>query len=238
MPKQVVIFIGPPTSGKGTQALWLENEAGFFHLESTTVIRKQFAEHPDDPVIIDQKAKVKRGDIVDPPVILSWMKQEVILLSSQGTSVVLSGSPRSRFEAEGDANQRGLYPLFVEFYGPQNVHTIYLAISEEDAVRRSQTRRVCTAHDHPIPDLPEYRDRTTCPWDDSPLRRRTDGLDNDERIIRKRYRDYMERLKPIMEYLREQGHGVLEMDGNDSIEAIHHRTIELIERGRAPVPAR
>jgi len=238
MPKQVVIFTGPPTSGKGTQALWLENEAGFVHLESTPVIREQFALHPDDPVIIDQKAKVARGDIVDPPVILEWMKDKVRVLAGQGKDLALSGSPRSRFEAEGDEKQQGLYPLFDELYGPQNVHNIYLRISEEDAVRRSLVRRVCEAQGHPIPDLPEYRDLTDCPWDGSKLMRRTDGLDNDEKIIRKRYRDYMGRMAYIMAYLRERGYEVLELDGNLSIEAIHHAVIELLERRRMPVPAK
>jgi adenylate kinase len=237
MPKQVVIFIGPPTSGKGTQSLWLENEAGFFHLESTAVIRQQFTEHPDDPVIKDQKTKVARGDIVDPPVILQWMRDALLALANEGKSITLSGSPRSRFEAEGDEQTPGLYPTLEELYGPQNVHNIYLSITEEQAVQRSLARRVCAAEGHPVPDLPKYRDLTTCPFGDgSKLQRRTDGLDDDEKIILKRYREYMERLKPIMAYLEERGYEVVEIDGDDTIETIHHHVIELVERRRVPVP--
>jgi adenylate kinase family enzyme len=249
MPKQVVIFIGPITAGKGTQALWLEREKEYVHLESTHVIRKQFAEHPDDPLIKDEKDKVARGDIVDPPIILQWMLEAIAKIAEEGKSLTLSGSPRSRFEAEGGPYEikvadetlkgtvTGLYPKLEEIYGPQNLHTIYLALSEEDAVKRSLARRVCKAKGHPVPDLPKYRNLTTCPFgDNSPLIRRTDGLDDDERIIRKRYRDYMKRLGPIMDYLHEREYQIVEIDGNESIEAIHAKVVELTERQRFPVP--
>ena len=234
--KRIVILAGPPGSGKGTQALWLENESKFFHLESSAVIREQFAEHPNDPLIIQQKAKVESGDIVDPPTILEWMRGKITDLAEQGKSIVLSGSPRSEFEAAGNEQTQGLIPLFEQFYGEQNIYMFYITITEEEALRRAGTRRVCVAHDHPIPDLPEYRARITCPWDGSALQRRTDGLDDHPEIIQKRYHEYLKRIEPILAYMRKRGYTVVEIDGAEQIEEIHHKVIEVVERHRLPVP--
>lgn len=234
--RQVVIFIGAPGSGKGTQALWLENEAGFFHLESTAVIRRKFADKPSDPLIIEQKAKVASGDIVDPPVILKWMQEAVTELANQGNSIVLSGSPRSKFEAAGDEQTQGLIPLLEQLYGSENIFILRLNITEQEAIRRSFGRRVCVANNHPIPNLPEYNDLKACPWDNSPLRKRSDGLDDDADIIRKRYREYNERMEQVFEYLHERGFTVVEISGGDSIEAIHHQVVNAIERHGLPIP--
>ena len=223
MQKKGGVLLGAITVGKGTQATLLEQRLQFFHLESTAVIRRWFAEHPNDPITIEQKAKIKRGEIVDPPIILRWMREAITTLVDQGKNIVLSGSPRSRFEAEGDEQSEGLYPLLSRLYGKEHVHTAHLFITEERAVQRSKVRLVCVAHDHPVPDTPEYaefRQKMICPWDGSPLQRRIDGLDDDEKIIRKRYREYMERLVPIREYLREQQYPVTEINGDDTVENI------------------
>ncbi len=237
MPKRVIIFTGPPTSGKGTQALELEQESGVFNLESTAVIREHFPGQPNDPVVIEQRARVLRGDIVDPPVILEWMREKILALAAQGQELVLSGSPRSLFETAGDERSEGLIPLFERLYGAQNIFIFYLVISEEEALKRSGTRRVCVAHDHPIPDTAENRNLTACPWDGSPLRRRPDGLDDKPDVIRKRYREYQQRMEPIFAYLRERGYAIHEIDGTEPITEIHQKVVDVTERRRTPIPA-
>lgn len=221
--KKVVILVGPPGSGKGTQALWFEEKLQFFHLESTAVIREQFAEHSGDPLVEKQRTQVLRGDIVDPPVILEWMRKKIVALASEGKSLVISGSPRSEFEAAGDEQAEGLIPLFERLYGKENVFVFFIGVTEEEALKRASTRRVCVAHDHPIPDLPEYRNLTACPWDGSPLRRRPDGLDDKPEIVQKRYRDYMGRMEPILAYMRKRGHVVKDINGADTIERIYEQ---------------
>lgn len=235
MPK-VLVFMGPITSGKGTQALWAELEKGFVHLESTAVIREQFDLHPDNPVIIDQKEKVRRGDIVDPPVILEWMKTKIRALASLGKSIAFSGSPRSLFEAAGDENHQGIFPLLEELYDPKNLFFFYIEIDEETALHRSSVRLICEKHNHPIPDLPEYRGMTACPWDGSALGRRKDGLDDDPAKVQKRYREYVERMGPILEYAEKRGYIVHRFDGTESIEGLHHKIFMLVERQQVPVP--
>ena len=165
------------------------------------------------------------------------MRTKISALAAQGKSIVLSGSPRTVFEAAGDERAQGLVPLLEQLYGEQNISMFYILITEEEALKRASTRLVCALHDHPLPDLPEYRGRTTCPWDGSALRRRTDGLDDKPDIIRKRYRDYVKRMEPILAYMRERGYTVIDVDGTRPIEEIHHQVVEFIERRRVPVPA-
>jgi adenylate kinase len=235
MIKEVVIFIGPPGSGKGTQAVWLENELGFFHLESTAVIRNNIAQRPDDPVVIAQKELIAKGELVDPPVVLTWMKEAVGELAGRDQGIVFSGSPRTVFEAVGDGATEGLLQFLARLYGPQNVHIFNLHVSEDESVRRNRARRVCTAKGHPIPDTAEYRTIEVCPWDGSPLQRRPDKLDDDENLIRERYQVYLRRTQPVVEAIRGQGYDVVEMNGDNSIEAIHHHIVDIVQRRRMPV---
>src|SRR3989338_8248277 len=85
--KWVVILIGPPGSGKGTQAEMLAEKFGLFHLESSKVIAHE-------------REAWKSGQLTNPELVRAWMLEEIRSLYRKGMGIVLSGSPRTMFEAE------------------------------------------------------------------------------------------------------------------------------------------
>ena len=228
MPKEVVIFIGPPGSGKGTQADLLMEEKGFFHLESSKVIEEKFKNaEPNDPVIFREMTLWRTGKLNSPELVREWILERVRQAASEGKSIVFSGSPRTLYEAEGEM------PVLEEMYGPTNVHVLHLWVSEERSIERNSKRRICKANRHPIPNLPEYEHITVCPKDGSELVTR--ALDTPE-TIKVRLVEYANRTAPIIDFLKKLGYTITDIDGDNTIEAVHHHVVEALERRRFPVP--
>lgn len=218
MQKQVVIFIAPPGAGKGTQADRLAEKFGFFHLESSKVIEDKFASaSPDDPVI-QQEIKNNRGGILnDPKLVSEWMKERIQQLSDAGTSIVFSGSPRTLYEAEQ------LMPFIEELYSRGNIKIFQIEISDEESIKRNSARRMCKAKRHPIPNLPEFQNITTCPQDGSELIHRED--DQPERI-KVRHQEFKNRTAPVLQYLKDHDYTILHINGEQSIDAVTHDILQ------------
>lgn len=226
--RRVVILIGPPGAGKGTQANLLEEEMGFFHLESSKVIEDKFKNSNGDPVLEREREIWKSGKLNTPQLVRLWMMERMEEVAGQGKSLVLSGNPRTLYEVQGEL------PHLEKLYGSEHVTIIHLDVSREISVERNSKRRICKAKRHPIPDLPEYRGLTHCPKDGSELVTRS--LDTPETITI-RYDTYMHDTSPVLGYMTGRGYDVVRIDGDNTIEAVHQQIARLLERGQVPVPA-
>ena len=216
--KWVVLLIGPPGSGKGTQAEMLAEKFGLVHLESSQVIEGKFKNaDPDDPVISKEKAAWKAGELTSPELVREWMLEEIRALHNKGMGIVFSGSPRTMFEAEGEI------PVFEELYGKDNVKTIHLNLSKEESIKRNSGRRICEANRHTIPDFPIFKDIKTCPKDGSPLVKRE--LDTPETIA-VRYEVYLRRTQPILSFIQEKGYNIIEIEGEQDIDKVFKDILE------------
>lgn len=212
MEKEVVIFIAPPGAGKGTQADRLAAERGFFHLESSKVIEDKFASASPDDAIIQQEIKNNRSGILnDPKLVSQWMAERISGLAHEGKSLVFSGSPRTLFEAEQ------LMPLLEDLYGKAKIKIFSINISDEESIRRNSARRMCKMNRHPIPNLPEFQNITSCPQDGSELIHRED--DKPERI-KVRHQEYKNRTAPVFEYLSSHGYQIIQINGEQGIDNV------------------
>ena len=210
--KWTVILIGPPGSGKGTQAELLAEKFGLVHLESSKVIENKFKNaDPSDPVILKEKETWRAGELTSPELVREWMLEEIRSLHGKGMGIVLSGSPRTMFEAEGEM------PVFEELYGKDSVKVFHLNLSKEESIKRNSSRRICEANRHTIPDFPMFKDIKTCPKDGSHLVRRE--LDTPE-TIGVRYEVYLKRTQPILSFIQERGYKITEIEGEQDIDKV------------------
>lgn len=210
--KWVMVLIGPPGSGKGTQAELLAEKFGLVHFEISQVIEEKFKNaDPEDEVIQREKKIWQSGDLMTPEVIVDWTLEKMRYLAGKGIGFAVSGNPRTMYEAEEE------FPVLEEIYGKENVKPIHLNLSKEESIRRNSHRRICKANRHPIPDFPIFKDIKTCPKDGSELETRV--LDTPE-TIGIRYEVYLRRTQPIISFLKERGYPVLEIEGENSIEEV------------------
>ena len=212
MQLKVIFLIGPPGSGKGTQAELVVKELGFYHFEISKVIEKKFKEaKPDDPEINDQKEHWIKGELIHAEIVARWFIEAVSSLKDGVQGFVFSGSGRTLDEAREEL------AYLEKVYGQENILAVEIKLSEEESVKRNSTRRICAKNRHPIPNFPEFADLKVCPQDKSEIITRP--LDKPE-IIRERYKIYLSQTAPVIDYLKESGYKVFEVDGDQPIEKV------------------
>lgn len=212
--KWAVILIGPPGSGKGTQAELLAEKFGLFHLE-TSKLGEEKINNPElvrkDQEVAEAKRLYNKGELFPPPWTVKIMVEKIRELAKEGQGIVFSGSPRTLHEAENEL------PILEEAYEKDNVRAIHLNLTKEESVRRNSSRRVCKANRHSIPDFPMFKDITTCPKDGSELIKRS--LDTPE-TISVRYEVYLRQTQPILSFVQEGGYNIIEIEGEQDIEKV------------------
>src|SRR3989344_4964518 len=215
MQKQVVIFIAPPGGGKGTQSDLLAKKFGWFHLETSKIIEEKFQKSdPEYPETRKEKENFLSGKLVTPEKVTAWVIEKIRELAAQGTSIVFSGSFRTLYEAEKEIK------VVEELYGRGHIKVFYIALSEEESVRRNSSRRICEKNRHPI-----HADFSgeVCPEDGSPLVKRK--LDTPD-VIRRRYREYLDRTEPVLAYFKTCGYHIIEVNGHQGIEKLHYDILQ------------
>lgn len=210
-PKLAIIFIGPPGSGKDTQAEFLARELGLEVIKTSHIIEDKLAQaDPDDKFMQDQKRIKDSGQLNDPHTVSEWVSETIQKKSGKG--LIFSGSPRTMQEAEV------LFPVLEKIYSKDGVKIIYVNINEEETVKRNSMRRVCQANGHPIWPTKENQNITACPEDGSPIITRADDTPE---TARNRYKIYISETAPILDFLTQKGYNVITIDGEHPIEDVH-----------------
>ncbi len=128
-----LVFLGPPGSGKGTQAQRLCDRLGLMQLASGDVLRREVREKTE----IGCKASeyMNAGRLVPDDVITGIMLGAIERLGS-GSGFVLDGFPRTVPQAEALETElkRAGRPLHA---------VLDFRLDDDEIVRRVMTRRVC-----------------------------------------------------------------------------------------------
>jgi len=230
MPKRVIILFGPPGAGKGTQSELLSEKMGYYHLESSKVLERCFKnENPDKVFTVEEKDyKVgdeiknwKTGVLTSPPFVTALMTKEFKRLSEDGESFILSGSPRTLYEAEQEM------PILNQLYGKENIKIALIEISAEITVFRNTHRKICELMRHPILFNEETKKLKLCPLDGSKLVKRKD-LDDPE-TIKVRLEQYKERTLPLFDYFKNNGYSIKKVNGEKSVAKVHESILKTIK---------
>lgn len=215
-----VMLFGPPGAGKGAQAGWIVEELGFSHLDTGREFER-IVHDPDrqaDPNVQRERQLFDSGQLNTPAWAREMVMERVSQIAQKGESVVLSGSPRTVFEAQG------LLPLLERLYGKDQIYVFFIHVKPETSIFRNSRRRIC-ANGHPLIWSVENDALTHCPKCGAALRRRT--LDIEE-AIRTRLVNYQEHTKPVFEYLRQRGIHINEIDGEPEPEIVHRSIMKIL----------
>lgn len=235
MNKQVIILFGPPGTGKGTQSELLSEKMGLYLFETSKMLEREFknaekmpADAPERFVeveskkfdVLNEKEIWKRGELCSPPWVTYLTVKELKRLHDDGDNIILSGSPRTVYEAEHEM------PVLAELYGKENIHIVLIEISAEVTVFRNTHRKICELMRHSILFSKETEKLTLCPLDGSKLMKRKD-LDDPE-TIKTRLEQYKERTLPLFNYFKNNGFNVNKIDGEGSVAEVHENILNIL----------
>ena len=125
----IVILLGAPGVGKGTQAELLCRRHGWRHLATGDLLRA--AVKAGTSMGRRAESIMTRGDLVDDAVILGLIEEE--MERAGGTGVVLDGFPRTQAQAEG-------LDLLLKKRGEALDRVVLLSAPEEEVARRMAGR--------------------------------------------------------------------------------------------------
>ncbi|MCL4405159.1 MAG: nucleoside monophosphate kinase [Patescibacteria group bacterium] len=208
---RAVIIFGSPGAGKGMQATLLEHAYGFIHFDTGKYIEREVhgPRVSQSHTLRHERKLFDSGFLNTPSWAFGIVKREVIRMSEAREDLVFSGSPRTLFETEH------LVPLLERLYGRKNISFFHLSVPKETAVKRNLARRICSVCGAVIIDPRTSFKR--CPICRGRLTKRT--LDNKQALVR-RFEQYVDRTKPIFEYLKGRGYKIIKIDGTPSPEIV------------------
>lgn len=214
---QVVIIYGPPGSGKGTQAELLARKYNFVHFDTGKYL-ESLVHDPKlqkSAVIRRERKLFDTGKLNSPPWVLGIVKKATGRVARAGYSIILSGSPRTMFEAFGDKSRRGLLASLAKSYGKKNITIIVLKIRAVTTLKRNGARFVCS-----VCGLPKLAcaKSTRCAFCGGALRKRT--LD-DPNVIKVRLEEYKNRTSPLLARAKELGFKIFAVDGEPAPYKVH-----------------
>ena len=145
---------------------------------------------------------------------------EIQRVFDQGENLMMSGSPRTVYEAEKEM------PQLEKLYGKENINIILIEISPETTAFRNSHRKICQLIRHSILHNEETDQLTMCPLDGSKLVRR-EGLDDPE-TIKTRLVQYKERTLPLFDYFKNNNFNVNKLNGEGSVAEVHAQILKLL----------
>jgi adenylate kinase len=185
-----IVLLGPPGSGKGTQASALHQRWGIPHIASGDLLRA----HVRDGTPLGRRAKpyMDRGDLVPDDLILDMMAER-LAEADAAKGYVLDGFPRTL--AQGEALDRRLRSLEQDLDA-----AVYLDVPEQEILRRLAGRRTCPTCNavYHSDTMPPQREGI-CDRCGTPLVQRDDEKPD---VIRKRLGVYAEQTEPLLNYYR------------------------------------
>lgn len=213
-----VVLLGPPGSGKGTQAKLLAPELGMPHVSTGDLFRAM--KEQDTPLAREIRAIMARGELVSDETTLMVLEERLKEGDCQAHGAILDGVPRTIPQAEA------LEELLARM-GARVATVVLMSVSEDEAVRRISGRRncpLCQRVYHVEFDPPRVAGR--CDVDGAELYQREDDRED---VVRRRYQEYQHKTAPLVDYYRRKGL-LREVDASRPIEEITPDVLAVIRQ--------
>ena len=210
--RSVTVLLGGPGSGKGTHGLALAAALGYQHLSSG----EHFRDHILRATPLGRRAQefIERGEFV-PDEVTGELVRAMLGGCQDASGFVLDGYPRSLSQAEA-------LETIVPALCCEVTQAIYLAISDDEIVRRLSGRLTCrtcgrTCHETSKPPARAG----VCDACGGELFRR---VDDEPATIRQRVDVFRRMIGPLLDFYREKGR-LVEIAAEGPVDEVSARVI-------------
>jgi adenylate kinase len=225
---QAVVLFGSPGSGKGTQANLLKDCLKVPHISTGDMLREHIRE--GNSLGVRVAATMQSGTLVRDDVVNHLVEERLAEPDAQA-GFILDGYPRTREQAQhlcGWLDQHGIRELVIHLIVDYNIIVTRLT-------GRRQCPRCGTLY-NTVSNPPKVEG--VCDLDGQALVIRDDDR---ESVIRQRLTEYESQSRPLIDFFREKGRRLFEIDASDQTpETLLFqvcRTIRSPEAGLTAAPA-
>ncbi len=209
----ILVFLGPPGAGKGTQAKKLAEDKGFVHISTGDILRD--AVRKGTPLGKKAKEYMERGELVPDDLMVALIEE----VFPEGKGVVIDGFPRTVPQAEALDRMLSKRGIRVD-------RAVLFDISDEEVITRLTGRRSCPncGAVYHMKFNPPKRDEV-CDVCGTKLLQREDDR---EEVVRRRLKVYREQTAPLVDYYRSKGI-LITLDASRPIEEVYQDLKRLVD---------
>jgi adenylate kinase len=211
----ILVFLGPPGAGKGTQAKLLSQRMGFLHLSTGDLLRE--AVKNQTPLGKKAKEYMDRGELVPDELIVQLIEETM----PKDGNVILDGFPRT-------VNQALALEEMLRVKGEKISKVLFFDVPDEVIIDRLSGRRVCSkcgAVYHVKYNPPKVEG--VCDLCGGTLVQRDDDR---EEVVRKRLEVYRRQTQPLIEFYQERGI-IYKLDAGKGVEELFEEVKGLVRDG-------
>jgi Adenylate kinase and related kinases len=211
----ILVFLGPPGAGKGTQAKLLSQRMGFLHLSTGDLLRE--AVKNQTPLGKKAKEYMDRGELVPDELIIQLIEETM----PKDGNVILDGFPRT-------VNQALALEEMLRVKGEKISKVLFFDVPDEVIINRLSGRRVCSkcgAVYHVKYNPPKVEG--VCDLCGGTLVQREDDK---EEVVRKRLEVYRKQTQPLIEFYQERGI-IYKLDAGKGVEELFEEVKGLVRDG-------
>lgn len=203
----ILVFLGPPGCGKGTQAQYLYEKENFFHLSTGQILRWEM--EAKSPLGLKIQDTITAGQYVDDDIMLSLIEKTIVHLKAK--NVLFDGFPRTLRQAQS-------FEDLLSRQGKAVNVVAYFSLPDEILVERIIGRFNCVQCGR------VYHDQNNRPLVDNVCdncggtqftRRSDDTIES----LRQRLKIYYESTKLLVDYYKEKK-VLKEIDAAQSLEKV------------------
>jgi len=210
----IIVLLGPPGAGKGTQADKLAARLGIPKIATGDVLRAAVRDKTKRG--LEAKSYMDRGDLVPDSVILGIL-QDVMTSPATKKGAILDGAVRTVPQAQGLATMLGEIGKKVD-------KVLLFDVDDDELVKRLSTRTVCQGCQTP------YMGRnpgTACAKCGGTLVRRKD---DEPEAVRNRLEVYRSQTKPVIGWYENNKMKVSHINAEGSVEEVTQRALEALKK--------
>lgn len=212
----IVILLGPPGAGKGTQASKLTNEYDLIHISTGDIFRSNIKDETELGKMV--KDVIAEGHLVSDDLTNSLVFDRISEEDCKN-GFLLDGFPRNLVQAKAlddwlEKNDKNLTKV------------VNIEVDSEELIRRISGRRVCSSCGKPYHvDMTPSKVEGVCDVCGGEVIQRPD---DNEATVKDRINVYETQTWPLIEYYTNHGK-LFTVDGSETVEAVYQNIKDSLE---------